>query len=162
MLVILPAPPVSGCALAVLVVQHAGAVPLIDLVDDTFVVAPADRLAGEVADPQRWRAWWPDLHLTRTRDRGVKGQQWRVDGALVGTAEIWLEPWGDGVLVHFYLRCDLPSGARGRPEHERRRRAQDWKRVIHALKDQLERGRLPGTAGVKPSLDRADDIFDGT
>lgn len=114
----------------------------VDLVDDVFVVAAPVMAARAVADPCRWRRWWPDLRLTVTRDRGVKGQQWAVGGALVGTAEIWLEPWGDGVLVHHYLRADPPVV---RPERwlrrERRRRALSWKRSVHALKDELESGR---------------------
>ena len=144
--------------------HHAGTVPSIDLVDDTFVVAAPEQLAAVVADPRRWRQWWPDLRLTCTRDRGVKGQQWRVAGALQGTAEIWLEPWADGVLVHFYLRCDPPTaGGRGRDgvERERRRRAQAWKRAVHALKDDLETGRAPGEPRVKPDPPSADDTRDG-
>jgi hypothetical protein len=142
-------------------------VPAIDLVDDTFVVASPRRVADVVADPGRWVLWWPDLRLTRTRDRGLKGQQWRVDGPLAGTAEIWLEPWGDGVLVHWYLRCDAVdrggagAGAPGRVDRERRRRAQDWKRVVHALKDELEAGREPGTGALKAVGAAADDTADG-
>lgn len=113
----------------------------VDLVDDTFVVASPEAVARAVADPRRWRQWWPDLHLTVTRDRGAKGQQWAVQGALLGSAEIWLEPWGDGVLVHHYLRADPPDV---RPERwlrrERRRRALSWKRSVHSLKDELESG----------------------
>lgn len=140
--------------------QHIGAVPAIDLVDDTFVVAAPELVAGVVADPRRWAGWWPDLRLTVTRDRGRKGQQWRVDGPLTGTAEIWLEPWGDGVLVHHFLRCDLTAGAGGSgsrvpaasgsraADRERRRRAQDWKHAVHRLKDELEAGRRPGQPRV--------------
>ena len=131
--------------------RDAGGVPTIDLVDDTFVVASPERVAQVVADPGRWGSWWPDLRLTTTRDRGVKGRQWRVDGALAGTAEIWLEPWRDGVIVHFYLRCDPADPARA-PERERRRRAQAWKRVVHALKDALQ---------VKPGAVAADVHRDG-
>ncbi len=127
--------------------RDAGAVPAIDLVDDTFVVASPDVVAAVVADPERWRSWWPDLQLTTTRDRGRKGHQWRVEGPLVGTAEIWLEPWGDGVLVHFYLRCD-PGDRPLVVERERRRRAQAWKRVVHALKDALEVKSGAGRADV--------------
>ncbi len=140
-------------------VGHAGAVALIDLADDTFVAAPPGRVAGVVADPARWAGWWPDLRLTTTRDRGAKGRQWLVDGALVGTAEVWLEPWGDGVLVHCYLRAD-PAGADVPPrrlERERRVRAQEWKRVVHALKDELEHGRRPGT----PVLAGANAVLKG-
>jgi hypothetical protein len=111
---------------------------MIDLADDTFVDAPAAVLAGVVADPARWASWWPDLRLTTTRDRGVKGRQWRVDGAMRGTSEIWLEPWRDGVLVHYYLRAELAGPDRSRVERERHRHVQQWKRVVHALKDELE------------------------
>lgn len=114
----------------------------VDLADDVFVVVSPAVMARAVADPGRWRGWWPDLHLTVTRDRGIKGQQWAVQGALVGTAEIWLEPWGDGVLVHQYLRVDPPAP---RPQRwlrrERRRRALSWKRAVHTLKDEMESGR---------------------
>lgn len=135
-------------------VRDAGAVPCIDLVDDTFVVASPERVAAVVADADRWRSWWPDLRLTTTRDRGVKGRQWRVDGALTGTAEIWLEPWRDGVIVHCYLRCDPTDAAEvaGSVERERRRRAQGWKRVVHALKDDLE--VKPEAAGADVHPDR--------
>ncbi|GAA4356335.1 hypothetical protein GCM10023145_26670 [Angustibacter luteus] len=119
---------------------------MIDLVDDTFVAAPPEQVARAVADPRRWVRWWPDLALTTTRDRGAKGRQWRVDGGLRGTSEIWLEPWRDGVLVHFYLRADPgdQSATGARVDRERRHRAQQWKRAVHALKDDLERGREPG------------------
>jgi hypothetical protein len=61
-----------------------------------------------------------------------------VSGALTGTAEIWLEPVGDGTVLHFYLRTGLSD--RGRAA-----RATAWKRSVHAVKDELERGREPGT-----------------
>ena len=124
--------------------------PSVDVADDTFVVADPAEVARLVADPTRWVRWWPDLRLEVTRRRGLEGVQWRVDGALVGTMEIWLEPALDGVLVHHYLRADLPRRA-GRPrgrrsaERERRRRALAWKLQVTALKDALEAGRVPGT-----------------
>jgi hypothetical protein len=141
--------------------------PLIDLADDTFVVADAARVAEVVADPARWSAWWPDLSLVTTRDRGPKGRQWRVAGALTGTAEIWLEPWRDGVVVHFFLRAD-PSRPGAQPpdvgpavrrsaERGRRLRTQSWKRAAHALKDELEGGRAPGLdRSVKDPVAAAD------
>lgn len=124
---------------------------LIDLSDDTFVAADPAAVATVVADPRQWTRWWPDLRLVTTRDRGPKGRQWRVDGPLLGTAEIWLEPWGDGVVVHHYQRLDLPptrrptSALQREAARERARRTQAWKRAVHALKDDLERGRRPGT-----------------
>lgn len=115
----------------------------VDIADDTFVVADPAAIAAVVADPARWATWWPDLEPTVTRDRGVQGQQWTVTGAVRGSMEIWLEPWGDGVLLHWYLRAE-PSGPRRRTARERARRARSWKQQAHALKDRLEAGREPG------------------
>jgi hypothetical protein len=109
-----------------------------DLADDTFVAAAPAAVARLVADPRRWSLWWPDLGLTVARDRGRDGIQWTVSGALTGTAEIWLEPFGDGTVLHFYLRAGLS-------DVERAVRARGWKRCVHALKDELEAGREPGT-----------------
>jgi hypothetical protein len=63
--------------------------------------------------------------------------------------EVWLEPYADGVLVHYYLRADLPRGESVRAARERRRR--DWKRRIHAVKDRLEAGREPGRPREEPT-----------
>jgi hypothetical protein len=134
--------------------------PVVDLVDDTFVACDPATVAAVVADPRRWSAWWPDLRLTTTRDRGPKGRQWAVRGALVGTAEIWLEPWWDGVLLHFYLRADLPRagepGGDGQVTAERaarlrQHRAQLWKREVHRVKDELEHGRRAGDPSWAPT-----------
>jgi hypothetical protein len=131
-------------------VQDQTASPSVDLVDDTYLACPPDVVAQVVADERRWDAWWPDLRLTTTRDRGPKGRQWAVRGALLGTMEIWLEPWWDGVILHLYLRADparprrLPpcagdNGQAGkRAARERQRRAQQWKSHVHRLKDELE------------------------
>jgi hypothetical protein len=130
--------------------QDRTASPLVDLVDDTYVACAPDVVAQVVADERRWDVWWPDLQLTTTRDRGPKGRQWAVRGALVGTMEIWLEPWWDGVILHLYLRADpTRRGVRSRradddvhagdpAARERQRRAQQWKRHVHRLKDELE------------------------
>lgn len=118
--------------------------PGLDIADDTFVVAAPQALAAVVARPASWRRWWPDLELTVTRDRGVEGVQWSVRGGVTGSMEIWLQPWGDGVLLHWYLRAQTPL--RGRKlDRERARRAVAWKRHVHALKDQLEGDREPGS-----------------
>ena len=58
--------------------------------------------------------------------------------------EIWLEPWGDGVVVHWYLRAE-PARVARRPERERAQRVRRWKEQVHALKDRLEAGREPGS-----------------
>jgi hypothetical protein len=133
-------------------------VPAVDLVDETFVVADRESLAMIVADPQRWRDWWPDLELTVFMDRGLDGIRWSVTGASVGSLEIWLEVVGDGVLVHHYARLDpvvratgrprpLPSDAAGwrRAARARAKHATAWKRDVWALKDELEAGRPVGT-----------------
>lgn len=141
----------------------------IDLVDETFIAAPAASLAPIVADPQRWHQWWPDLALTVFMDRGDAGQRWSMTGALIGSCEIWLEPVADGTLVHYYLRGE-PAAADGRSpqpfpddhrgwraaDRVRRRRALAWKRQIWALKDEVEGGRRPGepaagTTEAKPA-----------
>lgn len=130
----------------------------VDLVDETFIVVPPHRIAQVVADPQRWAVWWPQLELTVFMDRGVEGIRWTVTGSLVGSAEIWLEAFRDGVVVHHYLRAEptepgsttrarrISDSARGRRESDRlrRRHALAWKRTVWALKDELEADRAPG------------------
>jgi len=121
-------------------------VPAVDLVDETFVVAEPALVAAAVHDPRRWHQWWPDLRLTVFQDRGTAGLRWSCTGALVGSCELWLEPWGDGVIVHHYLRADPARQRRGRAAVRlRERRAAAWKRCVHALKDELEGDRQPGS-----------------
>ncbi len=129
----------------------------LDIADDTFVVAATATVAEVVRDPASWRAWWPDLELTVTEDRGLKGVRWSVAGAVLGSMEIWLEPCGDGVVVHWYLRAD-PARVTRRSDRERARLVLRWKQQVHALKDRLEAGREPGTprAGVKEGAEPAE------
>ena len=118
--------------------------------DDAFIAVPPAVVAAVVADPARWSRWWPGLTLQTSRDRGVKGRQWVVSGPLRGTAEIWLEPWRDGTIVHLFLRLE-PAGAGRAPRRvarEREERQLWWKRQVYALKDELEAGRVPGSPGV--------------
>jgi hypothetical protein len=120
--------------------------------DETFVAAAPALVAAAVHDPARWRRWWPDLTLTSTRDRGVKGHQWAVGAevtgtavtgtAVTGTAEIWLEPWRDGTILHLFLRLAPVDDA------ARERRVLAWKRAAGALKDELEGDRRPGEPAV--------------
>lgn len=132
--------------------------PLVDVVDETFVVAAPGVLARRLADPVLWRHWWPRLTLTVFMDRGLEGLRWSVTGELVGSAEVWLEPHADGVIVHFYLRADptVPGSEVEPPTTvtpRRRRRAArlaesyrlEVKQRVNALKDELEAGRPPGT-----------------
>ena len=117
-------------------------VPAVDIADETYVARPPALLAPDVADPASWRRWWPDLDLRVSRDRGIKGVQWSVRGALAGSMEIWLEPVGDGTVLHWFLRADPPEGAKPRRsrrlDRERQRRVKAWKGHAFALKDRAE------------------------
>jgi hypothetical protein len=124
--------------------------PAVDIADETFLRVPAAVLAPVVADTASWITWWPDLVPHVTRDRGAKGQQWAVTGALVGSMEVWLEPVGDGTVVHWYLRADPPSPLSARRVRRlRERRVLAWKRHMFVLKDRLE--------AFKPGAGPADD-----
>lgn len=133
----------------------------VDLVDETFIVAQPDVLAGIVADPASWRRWWPDLNLVVFMDRGVLGQRWSMTGALVGSLEIWIEPHADGCILHHYLRAepapdgrtpqpwpDTPAGWR-KAASQRDSRAKAWKRSVWNLKFELEGQRPAGMAAVQ-------------
>jgi hypothetical protein len=136
-------------------------VPVVDLVDETFIVATPQRLAVVIGDRNRWVVWWPGLELDIFMDRGDEGIRWSITGDLVGTAEIWLEKFGDGVILHYYLRADptqpesvskprsLPQSPRGRRQADgmRRRHAVKWKQVVWNLKTEMETGRDPGSSG---------------
>ncbi len=125
--------------------------PSVDVVDETFLAVPPEVVAAEFADPSRWPRFWPDLQLEVMTDRGVQGMRWTVQGALVGSMEVWLEPVLDGTLLHYYLRAD-PAGPDDAPrpappraaaaEVGRRQRAA--KAIAFACKQRLEAGREPG------------------
>ncbi len=124
-----------------------------DLAEDTFVVADPRRVASVVADPDQWARWWPELELTVFQDRGEKGIRWTATGALVGSCEIWVEPWGDGAIVHYYLRADptcrgSATSVRSLSPRQRivvtRRWVTRTRATMNGLKDALEDGRLAG------------------
>ena len=68
--------------------------------------------------------------------------RWNVRGALTGSMEVWLEPYGDGVILHHYVRCD-PATTKGLAR-QRRRRQKHAKRLFWAVKDELEGARPAG------------------
>lgn len=121
----------------------------LELSDQTFIAVDRPSVAAVVGDPQRWADWWPDLELQVLRDRGDKGRQWVCTGLVAGTAEIYLEQWHDGTLLHLFLRLELPAAARSAVGRGRdragHRRTLAWKQTMHRLKDELEAGRAAGT-----------------
>ncbi|HSK55380.1 MAG TPA: polyketide cyclase / dehydrase and lipid transport [Jiangellales bacterium] len=123
--------------------------PSIDVVGEAFIVADQAELAELLARPALWRAWWPSLELTVFMDRGLKGTRWSVTGELRGSMELWLEPWHDGVIVHWYLRAD-PVREGADPRRLRRDYVLAHKRHVNALKDHVEAGRSPGEARATP------------
>lgn len=113
----------------------------VDVVDETWIAAPPDRVAACVADSGRWPRWWPALDLAVDELREAEGVRWFVRGPGTGSMEVWLEPDCDGVRVHYFLRLDPADGGRLSPRRAQRavlahrRRA---KQVFWALKDELE------------------------
>lgn len=128
--------------------------PTVDLIDETYVVAAPTALAARLRNAD---GWLPGLDFTVFQDRGDSGVRWTVTGALVGTAEIWLEPHRDGAIVHFYLRAEptrrgsatepLQGGERRQRRTAarlRRRYTRAVKQAINSLKDELEAARPAG------------------
>ena len=123
----------------------------IQVADETFVAAAGARVGAAIADPARWRRWWPDLQLAVIEDRADKGIRWTVAGPLTGTMEIWLESMLDGVVLHYFLHAE-PTGASvdevagmdlAKLTHRRRVAG---KRMSFEIKAELEATRPVGTA----------------
>lgn len=123
----------------------------IQVADETFVAADGATVGAAVADPTRWRRWWPDLLLQVIENRGDKGVRWTVSGPVTGTMEIWLEPVLDGVKLHYFLHAE-PAGAAAwqvakmnlaKMTHQRRVAG---KRMAFDVKTELERNRQVGVA----------------
>src|SRR5262249_35010215 len=91
--------------------------------------------------------WWPDLTLSVYADRGDAGVRWTVTGAVTGSMEVWLEPFGDGVILHYYLRAE-PAGRPARSPYraaaavQRRQRA--TRLIFWALKEEWGGDRRAG------------------
>ena len=81
--------------------------PSLDVIDETFLLAPVVELSAIFCDELAWKALGMDLHCYD--DRGVNGKRWTLSGKLTGTVEVWLEPSHDGVIVHVYLQADPRS-----------------------------------------------------
>ncbi len=123
--------------------------PQIDVVDSTWVGAPAAEVGAVIADPRNWPQWWPRLELDLAEARGVKGVRWTVRsaerGRMAGSMEIWLEPDPNGVVAHYFLRLDRRDGgpvSRGRRERIVRRYRARAKQVLWAVGDAVDPGRM--------------------
>jgi hypothetical protein len=125
--------------------------PVVDIADETYLAVAPEVLAPVVGDTGSWIVWWPDLVPRMTRDRGAKGVQWAVTGALRGSMEVWLEAVAGGTVVHWYVRAE-PSRARsaGAVRRDRERRIRSWKRHMFALKDSLEGVKAEGGSAESP------------
>lgn len=102
---------------------------------------------------RQWRRWFPGLTLTTYDDRGLLGVRWNVTGDLVGTAEVWLEAYGDGTIVYTYLRGEPTptprrSTAHGLEALGRRRYALPLKHRLFAVKDTLEAEHVVGSPRI--------------
>jgi hypothetical protein len=133
-------------------------VPQIDLIEETYLAVAPSVAAAAVRDPAFTAQLWPDLRLAVFMDRGQAGMRWTATGGLVGSCEIWLEPHGDGVIAHTYLRTDATAPgsstdavvlAPRASRRELRRRARHAKLVWWRLKDTLEAGRRPGEPAAR-------------
>lgn len=155
---------------------HPLGVPLVDLIDETFIVADPQDVAARLLDERVWRRWWPDRRLVVFMDRGAAGVRWTVTGDLVGSCEVWLEPFADGVIVHYFLRADptrrgsetepvsgSPARLARRSTRVRIDEAMTWKALLNVLKDELEANRPvgekrdePHVVGIKEERDSAE------
>ena len=121
--------------------------PQLDVIDETFVRADPAAVAAALHEPGLWERMFPGLELHVFQDRGDAGLRFTVTGGMVGTSELWVEPWGDGAIVHYYLRADLTrkgSATEARivsPAKAVRARTKHCvrvKQVLNEVKDTLE------------------------
>jgi hypothetical protein len=131
------------------VARHTGSTPAIHILDESFVVAAADRLRADWCDERAWARLLPGTTLECYADRGLRGKRWQLHGRLLGTAEVWLQSLPTGVLVHVYVRADPATPLRpGRVRRLHERTARDLKRFGFQVKDAAEGTRRPGEGSV--------------
>ena len=115
--------------------------PALHVIDETYIAAAADVVRRRLCDEQVWARWFPGISLRCREDRGPAGKRWDVTGDVMGTAEVWLERFGDGVIVHAYLRVDPVRASRSLRRDQRRlqgRYALSLKARVRTVKDELE------------------------
>jgi hypothetical protein len=136
----------------------------IDISCDDLVVADPAYVAERLGSDTLWREWWPDLTLTPSERRGLEGVRWAVTGAAIGTAEWWLEPVRDGVVVHWYLRVDPAKPVRGQAlARLEERYVASYREHLWRFKDEAEMGRAAGERrpGSDPAIVSGEDAETG-
>ena len=134
--------------------------------DSVFVRASRRTLHPLIADVDGWQRWWPGMTVSRdahgydlalrapgllarrrnwsvtvVRVRPTLGIALRYAGQVRGEAELYYLDEPDGTVVHYILRGTVPD--RGWRAAQREHRA-GVRAGLDALKDHLERGRVPG------------------
>ncbi|PJJ56061.1 hypothetical protein CLV56_0265 [Mumia flava] len=131
--------------------------PLVDVVDQTYVAVGPERLRARLCDEVALAAvLGPGLAVRCFEDRGRRGKRWRLSGALDGTAEVWLEELAEGTVVHVFVQADpsrSPRSARARRRVEERYH-QALSRWVTSVRDELDGSRPVGAAPV-PRAGRA-------
>ena len=118
--------------------------------DSTWLRARPQAVGAVVAEAASWPRWWPGLALRPSEFRGDRGVRWDVTSVrdhpgLTGTAELYLQAQGDGVVAHFFLRLDAAAGVTMTAleiERLRTRYRRLSKTALWGLGDQLDPGRL--------------------
>ena len=114
---------------------------MLDVVDETFVLAPVSELREVFCDEKSWQAF--GIELQCYEDRADLGKRWTLSGALTGTAEVWLEQAHGGVVVHVYVQADPTS--RRSAARLRRRIARPIKQWVLDVKTGHDMARPAGT-----------------
>ena len=139
--------------------------PLLDISCDDLVVADPAYVAERLGSDTLWHEWWPELVLTPSERRGAEGVRWAVTGAAIGTAEWWLEPVRDGVVVHWYLRVGPAEPVHGRAlERVKERYVASYREHMWRFKDEAEAGRAAGErrTGSEPAIVSGEDVEPGS
>lgn len=128
--------------------------PLLDVIDQTFVVASVGELRAEVCDERMWAA--AGVTVAVREDRGPLGVRWDVAGPVRGTSEIWLQEAHAGVIVHLFLQADPVRATSSRTAH--RRYVAPVKRWILEVKRRHDVRRpaavLPGPPSAPTTMDQ--------
>lgn len=132
--------------------------PLLDISDHAFVALAPSAVRARADGPCALQSWIPGLALRQVLDRASEGIIWRAEARdpagvhWVGTAEVWLEPWHDGTVVHVYVRLDPDDGVAvdGRVDGDvprwREALRDRWRARFLAWRREVDVDRPPGIA----------------